>query len=206
MEFEKGLKMGLRNSELSYGAIAKFIHWTTALCILVAYASIEYMYYFTEARSPEYISALRLHMMFGMTVLLLFLPRLIWKLINPNPRLDPAPRWQHLAAKSVHWALYGILILAPITGWLGTGGRSVNMFGLFELPTFRGTDLFSWLIEDKLGMTFQEWEGPVDFIHKQILGKWVVWILIAAHVGAALYHHYVQKDNTLRRMLPFGRL
>ena len=82
----------------------------------------------------------------------------------------------------------------------------MNMFGLFELPTFRGTDLFSWLIEDKLGMTFQEWEGPVDFIHKQILGKWVVWILIAAHVGAALYHHYVQKDNTLRRMLPFGRL
>ncbi len=57
-------------------------------------------------------------------------------------------------------------------------------------------------MEGKLGLTFEVFEVPFDFFHKQIGGAWLVWMLIAVHVGAAVYHHRVLKDNTLRRMLP----
>lgn len=186
--------------------MAKWIHWITALCFLVAYCSVYYSHWFLEYRSPSYRAALVYHYMFGMTVLMLFVPRIIWRFINVEPEPDPAPHWQHLAAKAAHWALYFIILSLPITGWLGTGGRTVNMFWLFEIPIFRGTELFTWLVEGKMGMTFEEWEKPVDTYHKYIAGRWAAWILIVIHAGAAFYHHYVQKDNTLRRMLPFGKI
>ena len=198
--------MGLKNDELTYGSVAKWIHWITALCFLGAYASYYYGHWFLEYQSQEYFSNLRIHTMCGTTVLLLFLPRLIWKIINPEPHPDPAPRWQHLAAKASHFALYFVLIAAPLSGWLGTGGRQVNFFGLFSVPTFRGTGFFDSSFAIERGITFQEFEIPVDFFHKQIMGEWVVWMLISVHVGAALYHHFVQRDNTLRRMAPGTRL
>jgi cytochrome b561 len=98
------------------------------------------------------------------------------------------------------------MIASPLTGWLGTGGRSVNMFWLFEIPTFRGSDLFPWLVEGKLGLTFEQWEHPIDIMHKKIFGKWMVWMLILVHVAAALYHHFKVKDKTLKRMWPGGKV
>lgn len=194
--------MGLKNTNASYGAVAKWIHWITALCFLVAYLAVNYAHWFTEFRSPEYFVAVRTHTMVGTTVLLLFLPRLIWRKCNPEPDPDPAPHWQHMAAKASHFALYFILIAAPLSGWLGTGGRQVNMFGLFGVTTFRGSGFFESSFALERGITFEEFEIPVDFFHKHIMGDWVIWMLISVHVAAALYHHFVQKDNTLRRMLP----
>jgi cytochrome b561 len=194
--------LSLKNTDVSYGSVAKWIHWITAVCFLGAYMAVYYSQLFTEYRSPEYFSGVRIHTMLGTTVLLLFLPRLVWKLLNPEPHPDPAPQWQLLAAKFSHFALYFILIAAPLSGWLGTGGRQVNMFGLFGIPTFRGSGFFESTFATSRYITFPEWEIPVDFFHKQIMGEWVVWMLIAVHVAAALYHHFAQKDNTLRRMLP----
>jgi cytochrome b561 len=51
-----------------------------------------------------------------------------------------------------------------------------------------------------MGLSFEEFEAPIDFIHKDIMGKWAVWILIAGHVMAAMYHHFVKKDRTLVKM------
>ncbi len=198
--------MGLKNTRLQYGAVAKWLHWITALCFLGAYLSVNYMHYFVEYRSAEYFSSLRIHTMLGTTVLILFLPRLIWKLSNPEPEPEPAPRWQLLAAKASHFALYFVLIAAPLSGWLGTGGRQVNFFGLFGIPTFRGSGFFESSFAIERGITFEVWEIPVDFFHKQIMGEWVVWILIMIHLCAALYHHFGQKDNTLRKMIPGVKL
>ena len=53
---------------------------------------------------------------------------------------------------------------------------------------------------DRLGLTFEEWEKPIDFFHKEIMGAWLVWMLIVGHAGAALYHHVKLKDRTLVKM------
>ncbi len=196
----------IRNSNLTYGSVAKWLHWLTALCILVAYVAVYYGHWFTEPRTPDRRLVTAIHTMFGFSVLIFAVPRLVWKLINVTPDPDPAPRWQHVTANLAHWTLYAIIIAMPLTGWMGFGGRSINMFWLFEIPTFRNTEVFAWLVEGKLGLTFEVWEAPIDFFHKQVAGAWLAWMLIAVHIGAALYHHKVRKDNTLRRMLPGAKV
>ena len=197
--------MGLRNTELQYGSVAKWLHWITALCFLVAYLTYYYGHFLTEPRTPEANYVRGLHTMFGITAGLLFLPRIVWKFFNKEPKLDPGPNWQHYASKLAHWALYFFVLAMPLSGWLGYGGRSINFFWLFDIPTFRNTELFQWLVVERMGMSFNEFEAPIDAFHKDIAGAWIVLILVLVHVAAALYHHFVQKDNTLRKMLPFGK-
>ncbi len=198
--------MTLKNTQLRYGSVAKWLHWLVALCFLVAYVTVYYGQLFTEPRSPDERFVRGLHTMFGLSALLLVVPRLAWRFMNVHPQPDPAPHWQHMTATLAHWVLYFFIIAMPLSGWLGYGGRTVNLFWVFEVPTFRHTELFTWLVEGKLGLTFDEWEAPIDYFHKAIVGRWLAWVLIAIHAGAALYHHYIQKDNTLRRMLPGSRL
>ena len=71
---------------------------------------------------------------------------------------------------------------------------------MFELPKFESTMLYQPLVENGLGMTFSDFEKPMDFIHKDLLGAWIVWLLILGHVLAALYHHFVKNDRTLKKM------
>ena len=74
------------------------------------------------------------------------------------------------------------------------------MFFLIEIPRFADTYLFSTVVEGWMGLTWEQFEAPMDFIHKKG-GAYVVWVLIAAHAAAALYHHYIRKDVVLKRML-----
>jgi cytochrome b561 len=82
-------------------------------------------------------------------------------------------------------------------GCLGTGVATEY----FAIPKFADTSLFTWLVAERLGMTFQEFEKPIDFIHKNG-GAYVVWVLIAGHAAAAIYHHVRLRDDGLTRMLP----
>ena len=198
--------MGLKNTQLEYGSVAKWLHWLTALCFLAAYISVYYGHMFVDLESPQRPTVTRLHAMFGISVGILFLPRIIWNFINPKPKLDPAPAWQHKASKVVHWALYFFILAMPLSGWLGFGAPSFPFFWLFDMPTFHGSALFSPIVEGWLGMTWEQFEEPFDYFHKQIGGPWAAWILVMVHAGAGLYHHYVQKDNTLRKMLPYGKV
>ena len=91
------------------------------------------------------------------------------------------------------------MIIMPITGYVGTGVNTEYFF-LFDIPKFETTQLFVALVSNGLGMTFKEFEQPIDFIHKDILGAWLVWLLILGHVAAALYHHFGKKDRTLQKM------
>ena len=76
-----------------------------------------------------------------------------------------------------------------------------SFFKLFNITQFRETALYDWLIVGQLGLDWQTFEKPMDFIHKRG-GEYVVWALIGIHVAAALFHHFVKKDNVLRRMAP----
>jgi len=191
--------MTLKNTPENYGTIAKFLHWTMALLFLSAYISFYYKHWFTEARTPESFNALQIHLSIGVSIFVFALLRILWKLSNVSPTLEPGSKSEHLAAHLGHYALYAVMIIMPISGYFGTGA-TINFFFMFEIPSFKATWMFDSLVTNYLGMTFQEWEKPFDFIHKDILGEWLLWLLILGHAGAALHHHFVKKDRTLTKM------
>ena len=191
--------MQLKNSPQNYGFIAKTFHWLTALLILGAYMSVYYRHWFTEAKTPENWTALQLHLSVGVSVGIIILLRVIYRLMSEQPEHEPGTKLEHLAAKLGHFALYVVLIVMPITGFVGTG-VATDFFFMFEITKFSDTWLFQALVADGLGLTFKAFEAPMDFIHKEVLGAWLLWMLAAGHVAAALYHHFVKKDRTLVKM------
>jgi cytochrome b561 len=194
--------MSLRNTADEYGTVAKWLHWTIALLFVGAYCAVYYRQLFTEPKTTPNAIAFQIHLSCGMSVLALVVLRIVWRLINEQPRSEPGTRLAHLAAHWGHIALYAIMVLAPLTGYLGTGAN-VNFFFLFEIPSFKNTALFESLVASR-GLTFEEFEKPIDIVHKAILGEWVVWILVVGHALAALYHHVVLKDRTMLKMTTGG--
>lgn len=191
--------MTIKNTTENYGTIAKCLHWFMAVLILASYCSVYYRHWFTDKDTPENWNALHLHLSVGITIGVLVVLRIIWRLSNPQPRHEPGTALQHLAARSGHYALYALMIVMPITGYLGTG-INTEFFLVYEIPGFKETAAFSTLVTDGLGITFKAFEKPIDFIHKDIMGDWLVWILILGHIGFALYHHWFKKDRTLEKM------
>ena len=191
--------MALINTSSSYGSIAKWLHWLTAGLFLLSYITVYYRHWFTEEKTPENWTALQLHLSVGVTIGVIVALRILWKTSNPSPSLEPGTRIEHLAAKAGHNALYIIMIVMPITGYIGTGVNTEYFF-MFDIPKFESTSLFNILITEGAGLTFKEFEEPVDFVHKNIGGEWLVWLLILGHASAALYHHFIKKDDTLKKM------
>ena len=191
--------MGFKNTAGNYGSIAKIIHWSVALLFLGSYATIYYRRWFTEEKTPENWEVIQLHFAIGISIAVLVVLRIIWRMSNQNPDPAPGSRAEHLAARIGHYALYGAMIIMPVTGYMGTGADT-NFFGLFEVPQFSSTGLYDLVVTNWLGMDNEQFEEPLDFIHKQIMGKWLLWILIVGHIAMAWYHHLVKKDRTLRKM------
>ena len=189
--------MSLRNTADSYGSIAKWLHWGTAILFLGSYVTVYYRQWFTEAKTPENWTALQLHLSIGVTIAVIVLLRILWRISNRAPDPEPGTKLEHRAAKLGHLALYAVMIIMPVTGYLGTGANTEYFF-MFDIPSFKSTELFA----NNFGMemTFEEFEKPIDFIHKKIMGEWLVWLLILGHVLAAVYHHFGKGDRTLRRM------
>ncbi len=189
--------MSWKNTPENYGTVAKWLHWGTALLFLAAYATVYYRDWFTEKKTPENWTALQLHLVIGVTIGVLVVLRILWRSANRQPDAEPGNRLQHQAASLGHLALYAVMIVMPVTGYLGTGA-AVEYFPLFDIPAFKNT----WLFTDWIGqhMDFETFEKPLDFVHKKIMGEWLVWLLILGHALAALYHHYVLHDRTLNKM------
>lgn len=191
--------MTYKNTTQAYGRIARWLHWGTALLFLLAYCAVYYRHWFTEKQTPENMVALQIHLSAGVSVGVIVILRIIWRNLNIQPTLEPGPRWQHVLAHLAHYLLYAIMILMPLTGYIGTG-VATEFFYLFQIPKFESTWLFNVFVWEYLGLTFEEFEAPVDFFHKKIMGAWLVWILIAGHAAAAFYHHFALKDRTFTKM------
>jgi cytochrome b561 len=191
--------MSIRNTADNYGSIAKWLHWITAVLFLGSYCAVYYRHWFTEDKTPENWTALQLHLSIGITIAVVVALRIIWRTMNRLPDPEPGSRVAHLAAHTGHYALYVIMVLMVVTGYTGTG-VDTEYFFLFDIPKFEATPVYTVLVAEGLGIDFETFEKPVDFIHKDILGAWVVWLLILGHVAAALYHHFVKKDRTLYKM------
>jgi cytochrome b561 len=128
------------------------------------------------------------HKLIGFIFLFVIAGRLIYRLRNGAPPDEPSlETWQKIASHATHWALYALLIGVPLGGWIGVQlYPSANVFGLFNLPTF---------------LTPNQTLAETVFMYHGIGAK-LIFALMLVHIGAALYHHFMRKDNVLRRMLP----
>ena len=191
--------MNWKNSATSYGTIAKAMHWGTALLFLAAYVSVYFRQWFTEPKTAANWNALQIHLAVGVSMAVFVSLRIIWRLMDKQPQPEPGSALAHTLAKLGHLALYAVMIIMPVTGYLGTGVNT-DFFFLFEIPKFSDTWVFTQLIEHNFGIDFKTFEKPIDFIHKQVFGAYLAWLLIVGHMAAALYHHCIKQDQTLRRM------
>lgn len=189
--------MSLTNTADNYGSIAKCLHWGTAILFLGSYVSVYYRHWFTEAKTPENWTALQIHLSIGVTIGVIVVLRILWRISNRTPDPEPSSTLALWAARLGHLALYGVMIIMPVTGYLGTGANTEYFF-LFDIPSFKSTEIFAHNFG--MNMTFEEFEKPMDFVHKKIMGEWLVWLLILGHALAAMYHHLIRGDRTLNKM------
>ncbi len=179
--------MNWRNTASRYGSLSIGLHWLMLLLIAAAYACIELRGNFPKGSDIR--EGLKTwHFMLGLSILVLVLVRLAAHFIGTLPRIEPdPPKWQSLFAKLMHIALYALMIGMPLLGWLtlSAEGKHVPFFGL-QLPSLVGESksIAGWAKE------LHETGGTVGYF------------LIGLHAAAALFHHYIVRDNTLRRMLP----
>lgn len=172
---------------IRYGKLSIGLHWLMLLLIAAVYVLMECRGYFPKGSATR--DAMKLwHYMLGLSVLALVIVRIAARFASPTPAIVPAPpAWQALAAKAMHLALYLFMLGMPIVGWvlLNAEGHAAPFFGL-ELPPLVAKD--------------HALAEAAEDLHETIgtVGYW----LVGLHAAAALFHHYVVKDNTLRRMLP----
>ncbi|MBS0370895.1 MAG: cytochrome b [Proteobacteria bacterium] len=164
-------------------------HWLIAILILAAFPLGLYMHELTL--SPTKLKLYSYHKWIGMTVLLLFVPRILWRLTHRPPAPLPMPAWQHKIAEGTHHLLYLLMFLVPLSGWLMSSakGFQVVYFGVLPIPDLIGKD-------KELGELLEE-------MHEVL--SWSLITLVGLHLAGALKHHIIDKDSTLRRMLPFGK-
>lgn len=187
-----------RNTTELYGLAARLFHWTTAVAFIGAYIIVYYVIWvIADNKNPDYVRVLNVHWILGLITGFLVIPRLIWRMLDVQPDEVAGSSTEHLLAKVAHLLLYALMIVLPITGYLGT--RRGTDFYLFFIPSFAHTDLFAW-ISAQWDITFKEFEQPLDAVH-HFLGKWVAWPVVGLHIAAALYHHWVRRDMVLYRML-----
>ena len=178
--------MNQLSTAVRYNGVSKTLHWVIAL---LAFSQLA-MGKFFEVEADESDSLFDWHTALGLLVLALMVVRLVWRLTHTVPALPQnTPGWQQVAAKATHIAFYVLLIALPITGWLLTSvdGDTVSFFGWFPVPSLpiSGSDETGDLIGE---------------IH-ELLGN-VLLVLAGIHVVAGLKHHYIDRDDVLRRMMP----
>ncbi len=181
--------MNWNSTKYGYGWASIVLHWLMLLLIVAVYATMELKSIFAKG-SPSREAMAIWHYTLGLSVFLLVWVRLLIRFSGFDPVIEPAlPAWQVLLARVAHWALYVLMIGLPLLGWLtlSAKGTPVPFFGL-ELPALigQGKGLAKWLKD----------------IHEATATAG--YFLLGLHAVAALYHHYLRRDNTLRLMW-FGR-
>lgn len=181
-----------------YSTVAIILHWVIAGLILFnLYLALQ----FDSLRGLAKFNAFQLHKSVGLTVLMLSLARLAWRLTHrPPPLPADMPRWEKFGAQAAHWVLYGLMIGIPLTGWVLVSASPTN------LPTVIFKTV-PWphlgFIHDLAMPVRRALEDQVEQVH-MLLG-FGMGFLIVLHVAAALKHQFWNRDAVLGHMLPFVR-
>lgn len=175
---------------LVYSPMARMLHWITVLMVAIMIPVGLYMVSrgiatkFDATTNTLYST----HKFFGFLLLWLVVIRLAYRLINGAPPDEPTLEWwQKAAAHMTHWGLYALLLAVPLLGWYGVSLYDARgtLFG-FTLPSLAAKDTKT-----------AEWVFQLHF-----WGAMLMLCAIGAHVGAAIFHHFIRGDGVLRRMLP----
>ncbi|MBA16710.1 MAG: cytochrome B [Sphingomonas sp.] len=167
-----------------YDRVAISFHWVIALLVI---ANVIIGLFHESLFDPRQV--MPIHKSIGMTVLILSIGRLFWRLGHRAPPLPPElPSWEKMAAKAMHGLLYALILLLPLTGWAMSSDperpRPISWFGLFDfpiLPTGKAIAGFSHEAHEILGLLMAA--------------------LVVIHIAAALRHHFLLRDRVLTRML-----
>jgi cytochrome b561 len=164
-----------------YNKVARILHWTMALLLVGNLIGG-----LIKDIAPGMI--MPGHFMGGLLILTLAVIRLLWRFTH-RPPAWPAhfATWERVSAGAVHWALYAMMILVPLSGWVmvSSSDRTISIYGLFNLP--------------KLPVEQSEAFGDLMSERHELLAYATI-ALIVLHIAAALRHHYVKKDGMLARM------
>ena len=182
--------MPFRNTKRAWGSLSKALHWIIVLLIINQWVIAERA---DDLTGFQKFTALNWHKWFGMTIFMLAIVRLVWRLANPVPDLTAETRpWERVLAKISHALLYTLIFAMPLTGWLMSSAKAygVSWFNLFQFPDLVGKD-------ERLYELMHE-------THEVLFGVLVATALL--HAAGALKHHFVDRNDVLRRMLPFGRI
>lgn len=174
-----------------YSRVARLIHWITAALIL---ANISLAWRMENPPGPAAYAVFQLHKSIGITVLLLTVLRIVWRLAHPAPPLSPTlARWERALAHLVHFSFYLLLLGLPLSGWLlvSTSPRRIAtwLFGAVPWPHLP--------IDEAVAPAVN---AGAHLAHA-LLG-YLAYLLIALHLAGALKHHFLDRDGELRRMLP----
>jgi cytochrome b561 len=186
------MMLPLRNTATQWGWVTVALHWATVLAIIglgIVGTQMDDL-----PTSLFKVKVYALHKSVGLTVLGLTVLRLAWRLYAGAPALVPMPRWQRFAAHGSHVALYGLLLAMPLSGWLlhsasSSAGYALRWFGLFKVPALVAYD--------------PALKAAALEVHEALFK--LILVVATIHVAAALKHHFVDRDPTLRRMLPLLR-
>ena len=169
----------------SYTRTAVALHWTVATLIITAFAMGWIMTRMDI--SPLKLRVYSWHKWVGITVLASFFVRALWRITHSPPAPVQMPVWQRWSAHAVHGLLYAMMLLQPISGWLysNAAGYPIVYLGLIRLPNLISKDKGA-------AYTFERLHGA---------GGLLLAAAIGLHTLAALKHHLIDRDDTLRRML-----
>jgi cytochrome b561 len=183
----------------TYSSVAITLHWLIALAMLT---NIALAWYFQTLPRAAQVAPVQLHKSIGITVLLLTLIRIGWRLVNAPPLLpDTMPAWEKWAARANHFVFYGLMLAMPLSGWAMVSASPLIkvhptvLYWTIPWPTFPAlpTDPDQLHADHKLFSSTHE------------LLAWLAYATIALHVAAALKHQIIDRDDVLARMLPFLR-
>lgn len=178
--------MSQDQNNVRFSQLTVLLHWLIVLLFIGVYCSMEFRDIFERGTEGRELMKTA-HYWFGLSILLLLLPRVLARFSQHTPPITPPqPHWQHKLAIAVHLAFYVLMLAMPLLGWflMSAEGKEISYFGL-QLPALMGPD--------------DVWAERLEELHE--IGSKAGYALILVHVGAALFHHYLLKDNTIKRMM-----
>lgn len=169
----------------TYSPAAKFLHWLVVALIAVNLAFGWLMPEAKQAVPPNSLN--NWHLSFGIVILAVIAIRFAWRSIVGPPLPEPGPRWQVVAAEATHLLLYALVFLLVLCGWANAVAHNwtITLFGTLTLPSL---------------LPATSWVRDLGELHEGVV--WLLLAVVSLHVVAALGHHFVLRDNVLRRMLP----
>lgn len=168
-----------------YTLVQKVLHWSIALAVLGALAGGELIHWLENGAFKDQVYFL--HKSTGFLILALMVVRVVVRLVHGAPALPlEVPAWQRAVSGFTHFLLYTLLVVMPFVGWAATSAfpAPLPFYGLFDVPALVGAD-----------RALSEQLFTIHFY----LGR-VILVLVAMHIGAALFHGLVKKDGVFQRM------